>query len=327
MKRRQFIAVLGGAAAWPLVARAQVNRVGRVGVLMGLAEDDPEGRERYAAFRRSLQNLGWSEGRNIRFVARWAGGDVGRTRDYAAELVGLRPEVILVNTPTGLAALQQATRTIPIVFVQVVDAAEGAINSPAHPGGNATGFYTFFEYSMAGKWLQLLKEVSPRVKRVAAMMNPDHPAWTKYLSAISTVALPLGIELIPAGVQAADEIDQIIQTFAERPDGGLIVLPDTFTTVHRDSIVSATARNRLPSIGPVKSFAAAGGLISYGADLTDLMSQSASYIDRILRSEKPGDLPVQASTKFELVINRKTAKALGIEFPSGVLALADEVIE
>lgn len=329
MNRRNLIAFLGGAAAaWPRAARAQRgSQMRRVGVLMGLAESDPEGQERFAAFRNHLQRLGWSEGSNIRVVTRWAGGDIARTRAYAAELVSLTPDVILVNTPPGLVVLQAATRSIPIVFVQVVDAAEGVVNSPARPGGNATGFYTFFEYSMAGKWLQMLKEVATRIRRVAALQNSQHPAWSRYLDTLRSVAPALGIEVIPAGVQEPAEIEHVIGKFARQPNGGLIVLPDTFTTVHRGLIVEVAARYRLPAIGQSKAFTAAGGLMSYGADLADLLRQAALYVDSILRGEKPADLPVQASTKFELVLNRKTAKTLGVTIPLAMLLRADNVID
>ena len=329
MKRRKFIVYFGGAAAaWPLAALGQrANQIRRIAVLTGLAESDLEGQERLAAFRERLQKLGWTEGDNIRVITRWAAGDIARTRAYAAELVDLAPDVILVNTPPGLAALQTATRSIPVVFVQVVDAAEGAIKSPAHPGGNVTGFYTFFDYSMAGKWLQLLKEVAPRVRRVAAMQNPKHPAWTRYLGALKNIAPSLGIEVIPAPVQEPAEIGRAIQIFAREPDGSLIVLPDSFTAVHRGLIIAAATRYRLPAIGHLKAFAAAGGLMSYGADLVDLVRQSASYVDRILRGKKPAELPVQASTRFVLVVNLKTAGAFGLKVPPSILLRADNVIE
>jgi putative ABC transport system substrate-binding protein len=329
MKRRKFIAFLGSAAAVsPLAALAQrANRTQRIGVLMGLAENDPEGQARYAALRERLRKLGWTEGGNIDVTTRWAAGDIARTQAYAAELVGLAPDVILVNTPPGLAALQTVTRSIPVVFVQVVDAAESVVKSPARPGGNITGFYTFFDYSMTGKWLQILKEAAPRVRRVAAMQNPKHPAWSKYLDAIRSIAPSLGIEVVPAPVQEPAEIERVIERFARVPDGALVVLPDTFTTVHRGLIVAAAARYRVPSIGQSKSFATAGGLMSYGADLVDLMRLAGTYVDRILRGAKPAELPVQASTKLELVINLKTAKALGLTIPQAILLRADNVIE
>jgi putative tryptophan/tyrosine transport system substrate-binding protein len=328
MKRREFIAGIGSAAAWPLAARAQKSdRVRRIAVLMGLDENDPEAQQRFTAFREALRKLGWIENDKIRMVARWAAGSVEGTQNDAFELIGLRPDVIVVNTPIGLAALQDRTKTIPIVFVQVVEAGENGISSTAHPGGNVTGFYAFFEYAMVGKWLGLLQRLAPGVKRVALMQNPEHPAWNGYLSSIRPIAASVGIEVIPAGVRNAGEIDRVIENFGKEPNGGLIVLPDTFTTAHRDVIVEAAARLRLPSISSSKSFATAGALMSYGADLADLLRQSASYVDRILRGEMPGELPIQASTKFELVINRQAARTLGLEIPATLLALADEVID
>lgn len=329
MKRRRFIVYSAGvAAAWPLAALAQpAGQIRRVGVLTGLAQSDLEAQERVAAFRERLQKLGWTEGGNLRIITRWAAGDIARTRAYAAELVDLAPDVILVNTPPGLAALQTATRRIPVVFVQVVDAAEGTIKSPAHPGGNVTGFYTVFDYSIAGKWLELLKEVAPRIRRVAAMQDPKHPAWSKYLSAVKDVAPSLGIEVIPAPVQEPAEIERAIDMLAREPDGGLIVLPDSFTAVHRGRIIAAAARYRLPAVSHLKGFAAAGGLMSYGADLVDLVGQAASYVDRILRGRRPAELPVQASTKFELVVNLNTARAFDLKVPQTILLRADRVIE
>jgi putative ABC transport system substrate-binding protein len=328
MKRRQFIALLGStAAASPLAALAQrASRMQQIGVLMGLAEGDPEGQERYAAFRERLQKLGWTDGGNIRVITRWAAGDIARTQAYAAELVGLAPDVILVNTPPGLAALQTATKSIPVVFVQVVDAAESAVDSPARPADNITGFYTFFEYSMTGKWLQMLKEVAPRIRRVAALQNPKHPAWTKYLGALRNIASSLGVEVIPAPVEEPSEIERVIERFARVPNGALVVLPDSFTTAHRGLIVAAAAKYRVPAISQSKSFATAGGLMSYGADLVDLLRQAGPYVDRILRGAKPAELPVQASTKVELVINLKTAKALGLTIPQSILLRAENVI-
>ena len=327
MKRRGFI-VASAAAAAPLAARAQrSDRLRRIGVLMGLAEDDPEGRERYGALRNRLLGLGWTEGVNLQITARWAAGNIARTRTYAEELVGLAPDVIFVNTPPGLAALQVATTSIPVVFVQVVDASEGVVNSPARPGGNVTGFYTFFEYAMTGKWLQLLKEAVPGLRRVAAMQSPTHPAWPRYLQAIRSVAPSLAIEVIAAPVRDTAEIERVIERFAREPDGALIVLPDSLTTAHRGLVAATALRHRLPSIGHIKAFAAAGGLMSYGADLVDLARQAGTYVDRILRGAKPSELPLQGSTQFALVVNLGTARALGLAVPQSIMLRADQVIE
>ena len=328
MKRRTFnILVSGALSAWPLTGLAQGSgRVRRVAVLMGLAENDPEGGERYAAFREQLQQLGWSEGRNLALTARWAGGDTARTQSFAAELVKLQPEVIVVNTPPGLAALQVATRSIPVVFVQVLDAREAGISSPARPGGNVTGFYAVFEYTIAGKWLQLLKEVAPALKRVAVMQHPQHPAWNNYIDAIKNVAPTLGIEVIPIGVEEPADIQRAIEKLAREPGSGLLVPPDSFTATHRRLLADAAQSHRLPSIGHFAAFTASGGLLSYGADLKSLMRQSATYVDRILRGANPADLPVQASTKFEFTINLQTAKAIGLTIPQAMLLRADKVI-
>ncbi len=329
MKRRNFSIFLSGVAtAWPLVAPAQrATRRRQIAVLMGLAENDPEGQERFAAFRDRLQQLGWTEGDNVNMFTRWAAGDIARTQAYATELVSRAPDVIFVNTPPGLAALQTATRSIPVVFVQVVDAAESTVSSPARPGGNATGFHAFFEYTMTGKWLEMLKEAAPQVRRVAVMQNPNHPAWTRYVAAIRSIAPALGIAVVPAGVEKPAEIAPVLEEFAREPGGALVVLPDTFTTVHRGLIVAAATRYRLPAIGQSKAFATAGGLMSFGADLVDLVRQAGTYVDRILCGAKPAELPVQASTKFELVVNLKTGKALGLTIPPSILLRADIVIE
>lgn len=328
MQRRKLIVLAGGmAAAWPGAGLAQrSDPLRRVGVLMGLAESDPEGHERYASFRERLQQLGWTESGNVQLIARWAAGDTGRTQAYASELVKLAPDVILVNTPPGLAALQTATRSIPIVFVQVLDAREAGVSSLARPGGNVTGFYTVFEYSIAGKWLQLLKEVAPALKRVAVMQHPKHPAWGNYLDALKNVAPALGVEIIAAAVQETADIQRAIEKLAREPGGGLLVPPDSFTATHRGLLVAAAERYRLPSIGHFTAFANSGGLMSYGADLKDSVRQSAAYVDRILRGADPAELPVLASTKFEFAINLKTARALGLTIPQSVLLRADHVI-
>jgi putative tryptophan/tyrosine transport system substrate-binding protein len=329
MRRREFIAGLTGAAAWPLVARAQQReQARRIGVLMGLAESDPEGQARIVAFRRALQALGWTEGRNIQVDYRWAGGDIERTGLLADELVQSAPDVIVVNTPPGSSALRQATSTIPIVFVQVLDASEsGLVANPAKPEANVTGFTNFYEYAMAGKWLQLLKEVAPSLRRVAIMQNPNHPSWVGYLDKSTTAGESLGLQVVPAGIYTPADIDNLLNTFAVEPNGGLVVLPDTFATVHRQRIIDAAARNRLPAAYPLRFFATYGGLMSYGADLVEMLRLAATYVNRILRGEAPSDLPVQSSTKFELVINLKTARALGLTIPETLLATADEVIE
>jgi putative ABC transport system substrate-binding protein len=328
MKRRAFIGLLGGAAAWPLAARAQQGeRIRRVGLLTGLAQDDPEAQARIKAFQQRLQELGWTDGRNIHIDYRWTAGDVGRTKTYAAELVALAPDVILVNTPPGLAALQKATRTIPIVFVQVVDASESSATSIAHPGGNVTGFYSYFAYTIVGKWLELLKEIAPQVRRIAIMQNVDHPAWPGYLRAINDIAPSFGVGVVPAGLHGPTDIKLGIDKLAREPGGGLIVLPDSMTAAHRKSIIDLAAIHRIPAVYPVRYFVVSGGLVSYGADLVASVRQATSYVDRILRGASPADLPAQQSTKLELVINLKTAKTLGLDVPPSVLARADDVIE
>jgi putative ABC transport system substrate-binding protein len=329
MRRRDFIAGLGGAAAWPMAARAQQSgRMKRVGVLMGLAESDPEGQARISAFRKTLQGLGWIEGMNIQIDYRWAGGDIERTRSLAVALVKSAPDVIVVNTPPGSSALRQETSTIPIVFVQVLDASEsGLVANPAKPEANVTGFTNFYEYAMAGKWLQLLKETVPSLRRVAIMQNPNHPSWVGYLDKSTTAGASLGLQVVPTRIYAPEDIDNLLNAFAHEPDGGLLVLPDTFTTVHRRRIIDAAARGRLPAVYPLRFFAAYGGLMSYGADLVEMLRLAATYVSRILRGEAPSDLPVQSSTKFELVINLKTANALGLTIPETLLATADEVFQ
>jgi putative tryptophan/tyrosine transport system substrate-binding protein len=329
MRRREFITILGGAvAAWPLATRAETQKIRRIGVLMGLAESDPEGQARIAAFRRTLQERDWMEGGNIRVDYRWAAGDIERTRTLAMELVSSAPDVIVVNTPPGLSALREATRSIPIVFVQVLDASEsGIVLNPARPEANVTGFTNFYEYAMSGKWLTLLKEIAPSVTRVAVLQNPNHPSWAGYQHAVAAAAPSLGVQVIPAGVNAPAQIDGALDALAREPGGGLLLLPDTFITVHRDRIIALANRLRLPAIYPSRFYAAGGGLMAYGADLVELLRLAASYVDRILRGAAPGDLPVQSSTKFELVINLRTAKALGLDIPAKLLALADEVIE
>jgi putative ABC transport system substrate-binding protein len=311
-----------------IVANAQTASPKRVGLLMGLAAHDPEGQARVAAFRRTIRELGWTEGGNLQVDYRWAAGDVERTRQLARELVETSPDVIVVNTPPGLAALRQATHTIPIVFVQVLEAMEtNVVVNPARPESNVTGFTTFFGHNVSGKWLELLKEVVPTIIRVAVMQNPNHPSWQGYLTSLSRIAPGMGVQIVPAPLYTPDDIDKVVARVAHDKGGGLMVLPDTFNTVHRDRIVNLTADYRLPAIYPSRFFTIGGGLMSYGADLAHLLRQAGTYVDRILKGATIADLPVQQSTKLELVINLKVAAALGFPFPPTLLATADEVIE
>ena len=328
MRRRTFIAALGGAVAWPLMARAQQpERMRRIGVLMPLAADDPEAQGRIAAFVQGLQQLGWTDGGNVRIDTRWAPGNADDTRKRTAELVALAPNVILATGSAVVAALQQATRIVPIVFVQIADpVGSGLIESLARPGGNATGF-TLFEYGLSGKWLELLKEIEPRVTRAAVLRDTSIPGGTGQLGAIQSVAQSFGVELRPIGVSDVGEIERAIAAFARSPNGGLIVTASVVANVHRDLLTTLAARHRLPAVYSDRVFVTGGGLISYGPDRVDQYRRAAAYVDRILKGEKPADLPVQAPTKYELVINLKTAKALGLEVPHSLLARADEVIE
>jgi putative tryptophan/tyrosine transport system substrate-binding protein len=329
MKRRQFIALLGGAAAaWPLAVRAQqAEHVRRIGVLVSIAPDDPEAQARVAAFIHELQQLGWADGRNLRIDIRWGAGDAERIRRYAAELVALAPNAILAVGGGGVGPLLQTTRTVPIVFTLTPDpVGAGFVDSLARPGGNATGF-TNFEYGIGGKWLELLKEIAPRVTRAAVLRDPAIPAGIGQFGAIQAVAPSFGIELRPVDVRDAGEIERAVATFARSSNDGLIVTSNALALVHRNLIVTLAARHRLPTIYPFRFFVTAGGLASYGPDSIDPQRRAASYVDRILKGEKPADLPVQAPTKYELAINLKTAKALGLEVPTSVLARADEVIE
>jgi putative tryptophan/tyrosine transport system substrate-binding protein len=330
VKRREFISLLGGAAAaWPLAALAQQpERMRRIGVLVSLAADDPEAQARNAAFLQGLSELGWAVGRNLRIDYRWGVGDTDLFRKYAAELVALTPDVILAGSGSTVPALVQASRTIPIVFTQTTDpVAAGFVVSLARPGGNATGF-TQMEFGMSGKWLELLKQIAPRVTRVGVLRDIVNPAQgIPQFAAIQTVAPSFGVELTPIGVFEAAEMERSIADFARGPNDGLIVTGSPLTAVHRDSIVTLAARYRLPAVYPYRYHATAGGLISYGPDTIDQYRRAAGYVDRILRGEKPADLPVQAPTKYELVINLKTAKALGLDVPAMLLARANEVIE
>jgi putative tryptophan/tyrosine transport system substrate-binding protein len=329
VKRRQFITLLGGAAAWPIAARAQQgDRMRRIGVLMSLAETDPEAQARIAAFRKGLQTLGWAEGRNVRIDIRWAASDAGLMQRFAKELIALQPDLILShNTPTTASLLQQ-TRTIPIVFVIVSDpVGSGFVASFPRPGGNITGF-TNIEPTMAGKWLELLKEIAPSVARVALLFNPATTPYAEYyLGPLKAAAASFAVEAIAAPVRDAPGLESVVAAHAREPNSGLLVMPDSFMNVHSADIVSLAARHRLPAVYPFHFFAEGGGLLSYGNDLFDNFRRAADYVDRILKGEKPADLPVQAPVKFNLVINLKTARTLGLDVPPSLLATADEVIE
>src|SRR5215472_9517725 len=327
--RRKFLATLGGAAAaWPLAARAQqAARLRRIGVLLPGAADDPEYQARLTAFLQELAQLGWIDGRNVRIDTRWGVADADRIRKYAAELVALAPDVILANSSAAVAPLLQATRTVPIVFTAVADpVGAGYVDSLARPGGNATGFL-IFEYSIAAKWLELLKEIAPHVTRAMVLRESALAVGPALFGVIQAAAPSLGVDLRVADVRDAGEIDRAITAFAQGSNGGLIVTGSPGAIFHRGPIVALAARHRLPAVYAVRAFADDGGLISYGADSVDQLRRAAVYVDRILKGEKPADLPVQAPTKYDLVINLKTAKALGLEMPPTVLARADEVIE
>jgi ABC-type uncharacterized transport system substrate-binding protein len=329
MKRRDFIKVIAGSvAAWPLGARAQRGeRVPRIGLLMATA-DDREGQARVTALKQGFQELGWIEGRNIVIETRFGGGDVGRIRAHAAELVALAPDVIVGNTTPVIRALRQATSSIPIVMAAVNDPVEqGFVSSLAHPGGNITGF-SFVDFQIVGKWLEMLKEAAPRVSRAALMFNPDTgPQYYLYLRSFETVPRSIAIEVTAAPVRDTAEIEAAIAKLGREPDGGLIVAPDGYMTVHQHLLIRLAQQHQLPAVYALRTFVAQGALMSYGPDAYDVLRRSASYVDRILKGEKPGDLPVQAPTKYELVINLNTAKALGIEVPPTLLARADEVFE
>jgi putative tryptophan/tyrosine transport system substrate-binding protein len=327
MKRREFMALLGGAAASPLVAHAQEHeRLRRVGILMSVAADGPEGQARLVAFTNRLQQLGWTDGRNVRIDYRWGAGDAERSRKYAAELIALDPDVILASGDPVM-AVRQVTRTIPIVFTIIADpVGAGLVESLAHPGGNATGFMSY-EHGFGAKWLELLKEIAPSVKRAAVIRNADESAGIAQFAGIQGVAPALGVELSPIGVRDAREIERAITAFARSPNGGLIVTGSAPAAIHRDLIVTLAARHKLPTVYYGRFMVTAAGLISYGPDLVDQHRLAAGYVDRILKGEKPADLPVQAPVKYELAINLKTAKSLGLDIPLTLLASADEVIE
>ena len=329
MRRRDFITLIGGAAALPLsprVARAQ-ERVRRIGVLMHTVPDEPESQARLAAFLQGLQKAGWSVGRNVRIDTRWGGGnDVVRLRKDAAELVALGPEVVLAGVGPTTPALQQASRTVPIVFAQSVDpVGNGYIASLARPGGNTSGF-TQFEYGLSAKWLELLKEVAPAVARVGVLRESGSAGIGQW-AILQAAASSLGVEVSPIALGSAGEIERAISAFARDPNGGLVVAVSTLSQIHRELIVTLAARHRLPAVYPYRFFVTHGGLISYGPDLVDLYRRAAGYVDRILKGEKPADLPVQSPTKYELAINLKTAKALGLAMPMILQQRADEVIE
>jgi putative tryptophan/tyrosine transport system substrate-binding protein len=328
VKRRDFIALVGGAAAWPLVARAQQpDRMRHIGIMMAPAADDPAGEARVKVFRQRLQELGWTEGGNLRIDYRWAAGP-DSSANFARELVALAPDVIVANGTPALTALHQATRTIPVVFVVVVDpVGAGYVQSLARPSANITGFSTF-EPEMGTKWLELLKEITPDLRRIAVIWDPGFKGFARIWSAIESTAPRLGLEITTVSFHDdTDDIEAAVAAFAQQPNGGLIVLPTTLNHVYRHRIYSLAALHRLPAIYPFRHYATEGGLMCYGFDSIDLFRRGASYVDRILRGEKPADLPVQAPTKFELVVNLKTAKALGLEVPPTLLARADEVIE
>jgi putative tryptophan/tyrosine transport system substrate-binding protein len=327
--RRKFITLLGGAAVgWPLVARAQqIDRMRRIGVLMGLVVNDPEAQSRVAAFENGLRELGWVKGRNLSIEYRWA-GDGNVLRGHAAELLAMAPDLILANSTPVTVALREQSPAVPIVFTQVVDpVGQGLVPNLAHPGGNVTGF-TSFEFSIGTKWLEVLKQIAPRVTRVALVFNPQSaPFADLFLRPVEAAASSFSVAPIGAAVRDPVDVDRVFDTLAREPNGGLMVLPDISMTNYREAIVALAARHRVPAIYPFRFFAISGGLMSYGTDVAEIFRRAAGYVDRILKGEKPGDLPVQAPTKYELVINLKTAKALGLTAPPTLLALADEVIE
>jgi ABC-type uncharacterized transport system substrate-binding protein len=328
MKRREFISLLGGAAAWPLAARAQQGeRARRVGVLLPAASDDVEFQARVGAFLQGLQQSGWSIGRNLRIDTRWATANADDIRRHAAELVTLAPDVILAHGASTMRPLLQVTRSVPIVFPVAGDpVAAGFVDSLARPGGNATGFMTF-EYNLSGKWLELLKEIAPGVTRAAVLRDPTVITGASQFAAIQAVAPSLRVEVNPINLRDAGEIEHAVTAFARSSNGGLIVTTGGLAQLHRDLIITLAARHKLPAVYYERFFVACGGLLSYGADYIDQYRQAAAYVDRILKGEKPGDLPVQAPTKYETVINLKTAKALGLDIRPSLLARADEVIE
>jgi putative ABC transport system substrate-binding protein len=328
MRRREFITLAGGAVAWPLAARAQQpERMRRIGVLLPGTANDAEYQARMVAFLQGLQQLGWSEGRNVRIDTRWAAGDANLIRNYAAELIALAPDVILAPGNTTVGPLLQATRAVPIVFTTLLDpVGAGFVESLARPGGNATGFIAF-EYGLSGKWLELLKQIAPSLTRVAILRDPTTAAGIGQFAAIQSVAPSLSVEVNPVNMRDAGEIERAVTDFARSPNGGLIVTAGAGSAIHGDLIITLAARHKLPAVYGDRHFVTGGGLISYGPDRVDQYRQAAGYIDRILKGDKPGDMPVQAPTKYGLAINLKTAKALSLAVPPSLLASADEVIE
>jgi putative ABC transport system substrate-binding protein len=329
MRRRDFITLLGGAAAaWPIAARAQqAARVRRIGVFFPSAANDPAQMSQIAALLQGLQESGWTDGRNVRIEFRWGSGNAEQYRKIAADLIALAPEVVVGLGTLAVRELQRASRTVPIVFIQVADPVGGGIvESLARPGGNATGFITM-EYGLGGKHLELLKEIDPRLTRAAVVRDPSNTTGTAFFAAMQAVAPLLGMELRPIDVREAGEIERGIGAFARQPKGGLIVTSSALAQIHRDLIIRLAARNRLPTVYPYRFYVDDGGLASYGADVVDPARRAAAYVDRILKGEKPADLPVQAPTRYELIVNLKTAKALGLDIPVSMLARADEVIE
>jgi putative ABC transport system substrate-binding protein len=328
LRRRDFIAGLGGAAAWPLAAWAQQGeRVRRIGVLMGPDENDPKAKLLLSPFTQALAGLGWSDGRNLRMDLRWAGGDINRIRALAQELVGLQPDILLTDTTPMTTAVQRETRTIPIVFLGVSHpVASGIVARLDRPSGNITGFATD-EASLGGKWLQLLSEIAPGPKRAAIMFNPDTSPVSSFMPSLEAAARSLKVVLTTAPVHSDVEIEGAIMAFGREPGGGLVVMPDTFAVVHRAPIILAAARHNVPVVYEQSVYPTEGGLLSYGVDSPDLFRRAATYVDRILRGAKPGDLPVQLPIKFDMVLNLKTAKALGLAIPPSILLRADEVID
>jgi putative ABC transport system substrate-binding protein len=327
-KRREFITLLGGAAAWPLAARAQQgDRVRRIGLLRSGDENDPVSGPRESAFTQALADLGWTNGRNVRIDLRWGGGDISRMRALAQELVGLQPDIIVTGGTAATVALQRETRTIPIVFANVADpVASGIVPRLNRPSGNITGF-AILEATLGGKWLELLSEIATGLKRVAIMFNPDTAAVSTFMPSLETATRSLKVEPIIAPVRSDIEIETAITALGREPGGGLVAMPDIFMTAHRAAIILAAARHNVPTVYSLSEFARDGGLLSYGTDEVDMWRRAASYVDRILRGAKPGDLPVQFPTKFEMVVNRKTATALGLAIPPSIMLRADEVIE